>query len=194
MPMWLGRDRSRLTPWISGLAVLALLLDWGPAARIRVDQGVADTERVRRGAEGVGRRNPAADPMLARLLGWGTGAVVVTAAVWIVAQTWMTRQEADAVARAITGGEPSHAAALVTRYGCGGCHTVSGLPGADGQVGPPLTGLRARVFIAGVLPNTADNLVRWIVTPRRFSPGSAMPTTGIGPEEARDVAAYLYAH
>jgi putative membrane protein len=55
-------------------------------------------------------------------------------------------------------------------------------------------GLSQRVFIAGVLPNTADNLVNWIVQPRTYSPGSAMPVTGISKAEARDIAAWLYAH
>ena len=60
--------------------------------------------------------------------------------------------------------------------------------------GPPLEGLRSRVFIAGVLPNTADNLINWIVQPRRWSPRSAMPETGIDADGARDIAAYLYGH
>ena len=33
----------------------------------------------------------------------------------------------------------------------------------------------------------------WIVDPRKVDPKSAMPATGITPEDARDVAAYLYA-
>jgi cytochrome c len=36
-------------------------------------------------------------------------------------------------------------------------------------------------------------MVRWIVNPQQFSPQTAMPATGITEEEARDVAAYLYA-
>jgi cytochrome c2 len=132
--------------------------------------------------------------MLLHLLGWGTGAVAIVAALWFASQIWMAEREADAVARALTGGNPANASVLATRYGCGGCHTIPGLPGAQGQVGPPLSGLRHRVFVAGVLPNTADNLVNWIVEPRRYSPRSAMPETGIGPAGARDIAAYLYAH
>jgi cytochrome c2 len=45
-----------------------------------------------------------------------------------------------------------------------------------------------------VLRNTPVNLVQWVVDPQRFLAGSAMPVTGISEPEARDVAAYLYAH
>jgi cytochrome c2 len=96
------------------------------------------------------------------------------------------------IGRAMSGGDPDRADAIVRRYGCGGCHTISGLHGADGQVAPPLTQFRQRVFIAGVVRNSPDNLVRFIVNPSAFAPGSAMPVTGIGEAEARDVAAYLY--
>jgi cytochrome c len=80
------------------------------------------------------------------------------------------------------------------RYGCTGCHTIPGIAGADGQVGGSLAEIRERVYIGGVANNSADNLVRWIVSPQSFSPHSAMPATGISEAEARDVAAYLYAH
>ncbi|MFE1599579.1 c-type cytochrome [Methylobacterium sp. ID0610] len=101
--------------------------------------------------------------------------------------------EARAIAVALTGGDPARAPALITRYGCGGCHTIPGAPGADGKVAAPLDGLRQRVYLGGVLRNTAPNLVAWIVDPPAHAPRTAMPVTGITPDEARDVAAYLYA-
>ncbi|MGO4835141.1 cytochrome c family protein, partial [Rhizobiaceae sp. 2RAB30] len=68
-----------------------------------------------------------------------------------------------------------------------------GIPGADGQVGAPLTEYSKRVYIAGMLENRPDNLVAWIVSPQSFSQQTAMPDTGVSKQEARDVAAYLYA-
>jgi cytochrome c len=106
---------------------------------------------------------------------------------------WSARQKAERVARTMTGGDPARAPDIMRRYGCGGCHTIRGLAGADGQVGPPLTGLIHRVYLGGGANNSPDNLVAWIVSPQTFAPRTAMPATGINQAEARDVAAYLYA-
>jgi mono/diheme cytochrome c family protein len=110
-----------------------------------------------------------------------------------VLQMDQTREDHD-VAVALTGGDPRRAADLTVRYGCAGCHTIPGVPGAHGEVAAPLASLRKRVYLAGVVPNTADNLLQWIVDPRSLSPRTAMPATGISRREAADVAAYLYAH
>lgn len=129
----------------------------------------------------------------------GAGTVVavgaLSAAVLALGLTWYAvdqNVQQTAIALALTHGDPRGAPTLITRYGCGGCHTITGAPGADGKVGPDLSGLRERVYVGGVLRNTPDNLVQWIVNPQRFSPRSAMPATGITEAEARDVAAYLY--
>nr|WP_250812597.1 c-type cytochrome [Neorhizobium tomejilense] len=99
----------------------------------------------------------------------------------------------DAVAQALTGGDPALAPPIFRRYGCVGCHTIPGVPGADGKVGGQLGGLSQQVYIGGVANNSADNLLTWIVSPQRFSANSAMPATGITEAEARHLAAYLYA-
>jgi cytochrome c1 len=122
------------------------------------------------------------------------GGLAVVAALLAGGWQWKAAWEAEQVARSLTGGEPTRAPVLITRYGCGGCHAIPGVPGADGRVAAPLAGLRERVYVGGVLRNTADNLVAWIVDPRAASPRSAMPATGITEAEARDVAAWLYAH
>ncbi|WP_424811364.1 c-type cytochrome [Roseococcus sp. YIM B11640] len=124
--------------------------------------------------------------------------IILTATVVLImgaGAIWLSRDSRDErVARALTGGDPERAPALLTRYGCGGCHTIPGVPGADGRVGPPLGGLKGRVYIAGVLPNTTENLLQWLRDPPAHAPGTAMPPTGINEAEARDVAAWLYAH
>jgi cytochrome c len=109
-----------------------------------------------------------------------------------VGGTWMSKQQTGRIARAISGGDPEHAPELIRRYGCGGCHTIPGIAGADGQVGPPLSDLIHRVYIGGVAINSPDQLTQWIVSPQKLSPRSAMPATGITEAEARDIAAYLY--
>jgi cytochrome c2 len=89
-------------------------------------------------------------------------------------------------------GNPQHGAELVNTYGCGSCHTISGVPNADGVVGPPLDGFAHRVYIAGMLHNNPNNLAHWIRYPQAVVPGNVMPDMGIGPADARDIAAYLY--
>ena len=48
------------------------------------------------------------------------------------------------------------------------------------------------MYIAGVLPNTPDALIRWIMDPRDVDPKTAMPDLGVTSHDARDIAAYLY--
>ena len=91
------------------------------------------------------------------------------------------------------GGNPARGAILVGRYSCGACHEMPGIEGADGLVGPPLGTFARRTMIAGVLPNTPGNLVRWLRSPQAVVPGNAMPDVGLSDAQARDVAAYLYA-
>jgi cytochrome c len=95
-------------------------------------------------------------------------------------------------AEQITGGNPDRAAAAVRKYGCGSCHTIPGLDGANGLVGPPLERLGRRSYIAGHLVNNPDTLIAWIRHPHRFNRVTAMPEMGVGEQDARDIAAYLY--
>ena len=82
-------------------------------------------------------------------------------------------------------------AQVIVRSGCATCHTIPGIPNADGKVGPPLTSFGGQRFIAGTLQNTHDNLVLWLKDPQAVLPGNAMPNVGLTDEEATDVAGYL---
>ena len=90
------------------------------------------------------------------------------------------------------GGNPQQGLAIIRQYNCGSCHMIPGVPDANGLVGPPLMFFSRRTYIAGELPNTTDNLVRWIMSPRSIEPKVAMPNLGLSEEQARSVAAYLY--
>ena len=97
-------------------------------------------------------------------------------------------------ARQLTGGEPREGERLMQHYGCGACHQIPGVPGASGTVGPALSGLGQRSYLAGKLSNSPENLLRWIQYPQQVVPGNAMPNMNIPDDDARHIAAYLYAH
>lgn len=99
----------------------------------------------------------------------------------------------DAAAQqSLRGGDAQRGATLIQHYGCGSCHTIPGIDGADADVGPPLTAVGRRIFIAGILRNTPENMIAWLQKPQAIIPGNAMPDMGIDDQAARDVAAYLY--
>ena len=62
----------------------------------------------------------------------------------------------------------------------------------DRVAAPTLAGLAGRMYIAGLLPNSPENLIRWIEDPTAIDPQTAMPDVGVTPSDARDIAAYLY--
>src|SRR4051794_25145315 len=65
-------------------------------------------------------------------------------------------------AEAMTMGSVVRGQAAFSHYGCGGCHTILGISGANGTVGPPLDGVAARGIIGGRLANNPDNMRAWI--------------------------------
>jgi cytochrome c len=99
---------------------------------------------------------------------------------------------AEQEAVALTGGDVAKGRAAIRAYGCGSCHHIRGVGGAEGRVGPPLEGIGSRSYVGGVLPNTPGNMVRWIMDPRGIDSLTAMPTLGVPESDARDIAAYLY--
>lgn len=95
-------------------------------------------------------------------------------------------------AERITGGDAARGRVALRQYACVTCHVIPGVTGADGLVGPPLNGVGSRHYVGGVLPNTPDNMMRWIRFPQDVSPLTAMPNLGVTERDARDMAAYLY--
>jgi cytochrome c len=94
--------------------------------------------------------------------------------------------------REVPDGDEQRGRQAISAYGCGACHVVPGVAGARGLVGPPLTSFGHRAYVAGSLPNTPANLVRFIQMPQSIRPGSAMPNLDVAEPDARDIAAYLY--
>lgn len=87
-------------------------------------------------------------------------------------------------------GDPGRGRTLVARYGCTSCHAgVREEP--QGAVGPPLTAVAQRAYIAGRFPNTQIRMIEWIRHPQEVKPGTAMPDLGVSERDARDLSAYL---
>ena len=103
-----------------------------------------------------------------------------------------TKRASRVQANAMTRGDGQRGRVAIARYGCGGCHVIGGITGANGSVGPDLTRVAERSEIAGKLPNDPDAMVRWLMHPQAIAPGSGMPEMGISQAEARDIAAFLY--
>lgn len=86
---------------------------------------------------------------------------------------------------------PPQVLALLRTHGCVHCHTIDGVPGATGRVGPSLAGFERRRVIAGSHPNRQLELTRFLLDPRSLSPGSAMPRTLTDEAQAAQIAAWL---
>lgn len=93
-------------------------------------------------------------------------------------------------ARVASGSERS-APELMRQYGCPACHVIPHVPGAVGKVGPPLSSLDQRSYLAGSLQNTPENLRNWIMHPQHYQPGTAMPEMGVSSPDAERIAEFL---
>lgn len=93
---------------------------------------------------------------------------------------------------AVATGNAKAGKIAIERYLCVTCHRIPGVTGLDVAVGPPLAGIARHKYIAGVLVNTPQNMMRWLHDPQQAKPGSGMPDLRIADQDLRDIAAYLY--
>lgn len=105
-------------------------------------------------------------------------------------EAWLQGQRA-------TSAEPQSAEAtagreIFERSPCVACHTVRGTV-AHGQVGPDLTHVASRSYIAGgMLVNNTANLEAWVTHAQSLKPGSRMPDiTAFTGRQLRALVAYL---
>lgn len=82
-------------------------------------------------------------------------------------------------------------AALFAHYACADCHQIRGTL-AHGHQGPDLTHFGSRrTMLAGLLPNNADNLRRWLSDPQALKPGAHMPRFIFGRDTIQALTTYL---
>ena len=88
--------------------------------------------------------------------------------------------------------------ALFLSGGCIGCHAMVGTPlaGVTATKGPNLTHVGSRTtIVAGMLPNTPDNLTRWLSNPDSVKKGVLMVLPRkLTSEEIATLVAYLRSH
>ena len=82
-------------------------------------------------------------------------------------------------------------AAVFAQYKCGMCHTIEGVRGAMGMMGPNLTTYGTQDQILGTAEMTQENLIQFIGNPGSIKPGSMMPGFKMSDEDAAALADYL---
>jgi cytochrome c oxidase subunit 2 len=87
-------------------------------------------------------------------------------------------------------GDAARGRTLFTTKVCIGCHQVSGQV-SGGATGPDLRGFASRPLIAGAVPNTPENVWRWLENSPRVKPGTLMPRTPVTAQELDDLTAYM---
>ncbi len=101
---------------------------------------------------------------------------------------WIKSQQALAAQPAT---EAQRAGEQAFQQSCGGCHSVAGTA-AKGTSGPDLTHFGSRLSLgANTLPNTPENLARWIADPQEVKPGNLMPTAKLDGATVDQLVAYL---
>jgi cytochrome c oxidase subunit 2 len=99
-------------------------------------------------------------------------------------------------------GDPTRGGTLFKTAPCIACHTIRGVPTAQGVLAPNLTHVGSRTTIAGGLyPNDMKHLELWIKNAPAMKPGSLMPLFGKAEkgdtpgvytdQQIADLAAYL---
>ncbi|HEY9111140.1 MAG TPA: cytochrome c oxidase subunit II [Rhodanobacteraceae bacterium] len=116
-------------------------------------------------------------------------------ALYVVAQpprafeAWWTRQLQPAAG--FPAGFASEGA-NVFEARCAVCHTVRGLAGSQGRMGPDLTHLMSRHTIAaGTLTNNTGNLAAWISNAQALKPGVDMPVESLNGPQLQALLAYM---
>jgi cytochrome c oxidase subunit 2 len=102
-------------------------------------------------------------------------------------ERWLQEQQQPAVddSRVAAGKQ------TLLSQSCVNCHRVRGTRAA-GTYAPDLTHLMSRQTLAsGMVPNTGDQLRRWIADPRQDKPGCLMPAFGLSDRDLDSIVDYL---
>ena len=110
----------------------------------------------------------------------------------LLATLLLCHRERTQQLKSLAGGDPNRGKAAIDRYGCNACHSIPGIPGPKGMVGPPLEHMASRAHIGGKLANNPEMMIKWLQNPPAFDPQGSMPNLGVTEADSRDITAYLY--
>lgn len=92
-------------------------------------------------------------------------------------RAWLEHQRSEAVPPATP--EQTAGRDAFMKNQCAVCHTIRGVPGAAGLVGPDLTHFGSRLTVAaGIKDNTVENVKQWLTDPHAMKPGNTMYKAG----------------
>jgi len=104
-------------------------------------------------------------------------------------QKWEQTQAAPAPAPSSESAQKGRA--LFEQMTCVSCHTIRGTI-ASGSFGPDLTHFASRKQLgAGIMPNTPENLRRWLRDPQRAKVGVKMPNFKFTDEQVTQLVDYI---
>jgi cytochrome c1 len=137
----------------------------------------------------------------------GVGAIVLTAVLTVVlvmmnpafesgraAGTPNQLAKPGAAGVALQPGTPAfEGARIIATKQCVSCHTIPGVPGATGMVGPNLAGVASKTRIASgaVTVHGPEDLRKWIADPASMKPGTGMPKVELTDDELTKIVAFL---
>lgn len=102
-------------------------------------------------------------------------------------ERWLDNQKKPALDDASV----SEGRELFLAQSCVNCHRVRGTS-AKGTYAPDLTHLMSRQTLAsGMVPNTPDELRKWVVDPQQTKTGCLMPAFGLSTDQVNLIVSYL---
>ncbi len=104
---------------------------------------------------------------------------------------WTAQQQAVPIAAAqIIDPAAAEGAKIFSNSPCTTCHRIDGV--SKGFIAPDLSHFGTRTTMAGgIMPNTPENVAKWITDPQALKPGALMPALGLQGQQLGDLVAYL---
>jgi cytochrome c oxidase subunit II len=104
---------------------------------------------------------------------------------------WIEQQKKPAVQNFPGNVAAAEGQTVFMKNACINCHAIKGTV-ATGRFGPDLTHLASRDTIAsGPVPNTPENLRKWVNDPNSLKPGALMPAMHLNDHDLDVITAYL---